>query len=333
MPSEVAIAVNVSADSLLQPVVQAALAGDLRNVIVEITEEATTQPSSAVLSALAGLRSAGAVIAVDDVSTGHAGLVRLSRIRPDIIKLDRSLTAGATRGDEHVAVIETLVDLARRLGSAVLAEGVESTRDLPALTQLGIDYVQGWATGPPTPTWQPVPPDVIDACLQARQSLLRVSAGREQVDVFHRAILALVTCSRRSQFQTALAQATEALSATNIGVSLLNGHNSLHEVAATGNAPDPAEYSLTDYPATAAALREARILEVYIDEPDADPAEVSALRKNDVTSLLLIPLYVERVPLGVLEISRRQARRYSTADIASARRLADHVAQALARLS
>ena len=107
---------------------------------------------------LGELRQRGARVAVDDVSTGYAGLLRLAGLRPHILKIDRSAVTAVTGSTERVAVIEALVSMGRRLGCLLLAEGVESDEDLAALSSLDVDLVQGWAIAPPAAGLEPISP-------------------------------------------------------------------------------------------------------------------------------------------------------------------------------
>ena len=114
---------------------QEALRGSLDGVILEITEQPAADLGR-LADALVGLRRRGARIAIDDVTTGHAGLMRLAELRPDIIKIDRGAVQALSTATEHVAVVEALVSMGRRLNCLVLAEGVESRDDLATALRL-----------------------------------------------------------------------------------------------------------------------------------------------------------------------------------------------------
>src|SRR4051794_29067559 len=156
LPPGVDLAINVSPDALEHPLMQEALRGSLAGVILEITEQPAADLAR-LSAAVTRLRRRGARIAIDDVTTGHAGLTRLAELRPDIIKIDRGAVRAVAEGVEHVGVIEALVSLGRRLEALVLAEGVECLDDLPVLSELDVDLVQGWAIASPAPEFGPVP--------------------------------------------------------------------------------------------------------------------------------------------------------------------------------
>lgn len=337
LPRGVQLAVNVSPDALDDGGVQEALAGDLGGVTVEVTEHPASV-AARFSEHVAELRRRGARVAVDDVSTGYAGLMRLARLRPDIIKLDRGAVTGVATSVEQVAVIEALVSLGRRLGCLVLAEGVESGEDLAAISALDVDLAQGWAIAAPACELEPIAGAVVEACLSARRELLRVArparglvAGGE-VDIHH-VTAALARAAHRVQLDGALVSAAETLGADLIGVSLLGPDDALREIVATGAPIDPGVYRLRDYPATAAALRDAVMLEVHADQPGSDPAERAVLRRYAMASMLLVPLLVDGRPIGVLELSRSRPHRWTGRDVGHARSLAEHVAHAVIRLA
>lgn len=338
LPDSLQLAINVSPDALGHPAVQDALGGDLHGLVIEITEHHSANPSDAT-NQLFELRGRGALLAVDDVSTGYAGLTRLAALNPDIIKLDRNLVTGVRNSRPNIAVIEALVSLARRLGCLVLAEGVETVDDLTALPSLDVDYAQGWAIAPPARQLEPIPTRIVDACRSSREDLLSVGQRRPsetstsaRIAGMHHATAALARSGQPAEFESALAHAADTLGLDSIGVSVLEDGGSMYEIAATGAPLDTATYLLSDYPATATALRDACMIEIHTDRTDTDHAERMLLLRHGMSSLLLVPLIVDQVPLGILELAHRQPHRWTTRDITHARGLAEHVGNTLLRL-
>jgi EAL domain-containing protein (putative c-di-GMP-specific phosphodiesterase class I) len=93
-PAGTFLALNVSPAALLSAEVGAALPDDLDGIVIELTEHEAFDEDGALELALTALRARGARIALDDAGAGYAGLQQLIRIRPDIVKVDRSLVAG-----------------------------------------------------------------------------------------------------------------------------------------------------------------------------------------------------------------------------------------------
>jgi EAL domain-containing protein (putative c-di-GMP-specific phosphodiesterase class I) len=332
LPPGVRLAVNVSPDALSHPSVRAALAGDLSGVIVEVTELPVAD-QTALIDELTALRWRGAAIAVDDASTGYAGLSRLAALRPDIVKLDRALVTGSRGSVERTAVIEAIVSLSQRLGSQVLGEGVESMPDLEALAALNVEYAQGLAIAPPAPALLAPSAIAVATCATVRRKLMRVPAQ----DTVPSEALATVTAAlagsmKQGDLAGALAAAAASLDVDAVGLSILDSDDCLYEIFATGAPVDPCGYALRDYPATRQALETGVILEAHADDPGTDPAEREYLRRHGRATVLTAPLIADGVALGILELIRQRPGRWRAYDVMRARTLADHVAQVLLRM-
>lgn len=127
---------------------QAALAAhavEPRALLLEITEGVLVDGDVA-LRALARIRDLGVRLGLDDFGTGYASINYLDRLALDVVKLDKVFTARIGRGDLVGAGILRFLD---GLAPRIIAEGVESADELPALRQLGCDMVQGYAFARP----------------------------------------------------------------------------------------------------------------------------------------------------------------------------------------
>jgi EAL domain-containing protein (putative c-di-GMP-specific phosphodiesterase class I) len=341
LPEGVKLAVNVSPDVLHHPIVARRWPPDLDGVIVEVTEHRAHRPA-ALQDELAQLRLRGASIAVDDVGTGYAGLLRLAMMRPDYVKMDRTIVAGVRDSDAQCAVLEALVTFSHRMGAAVIGEGVESLADLASLAEFDVDYGQGWAIGRPGRDPAPIRPMVVTACHRARGRLLQrrsndtARPGTNRTATtrgMHAITSAMYNATGLTELHSATAEAAGELGVDIIVLSVLDEDDVLREITSFGHAIDTAGYPLTDYPATANVLRTGRSLEVHVTDAGADAAEVGLLRELDAASLLMMPLSVGERPIGVLELIQRKHRRWTMLDIAHARGLATHLGHALTRIS
>lgn len=146
------VAINLSPASLLDPRSRELLA-DLpaARVLLELSEHDPVDDYDALAAVLEPLRAAGMRLAIDDVGAGYSSLRHILMTSPDVIKLDRSIVAGA--GDDPVlrALVRSLVDFAHGSGASVVAEGVETAHDARALRDAGVDKGQGWWFGRPGP--------------------------------------------------------------------------------------------------------------------------------------------------------------------------------------
>ena len=175
-PAGTFLALNVSPAALLSAEVRAALPEDLTAIVIELTEHEAFDADAALELELSALRLRGARIALDDAGAGYAGLQQLIRIRPDIVKVDRSLVAGVHQDASKLALLEALARFATTTGAAVCAEGVEELAELRALSGLDVTYAQGYALARPGSVWPSIPGDVAAAAAAARAA--RDAAGR-----------------------------------------------------------------------------------------------------------------------------------------------------------
>lgn len=125
-------------------------------VILEITERASLAGGSKLDAELARIRGLGYRLAVDDLGEGYAGLSSLVHLRPDIAKIDMSLVRDVHRAPLKRDIIAALVDMARRSGIVVVAEGIETVDERDTLVDLGCDLLQGYLFAKPGPAF-PVP--------------------------------------------------------------------------------------------------------------------------------------------------------------------------------
>jgi EAL domain-containing protein (putative c-di-GMP-specific phosphodiesterase class I) len=149
-PPDVAIALNVSPATALDPQFCEALLDVADRVVIEITEHAQVDDYDALRDALAPLRERGAQLAIDDVGAGFANLRHILRLAPDIVKLDLSLTQEIARDPAREALASSLVGFAGGVGASIVAEGISSDEDLALLRTLGVDYGQGFHLARPS---------------------------------------------------------------------------------------------------------------------------------------------------------------------------------------
>jgi EAL domain-containing protein (putative c-di-GMP-specific phosphodiesterase class I) len=150
-PEDVALAINVSPVTAIDPRFCELLLDVADRVVIEITEHAQVDDYDTLLLALAPLRERGAKLAIDDVGAGFANLRHILRLAPDIVKLDLSLTQEIARDPARRALATSLVDFADGVGASIVAEGISSDEDLSLLRALGVAYGQGFYLARPSP--------------------------------------------------------------------------------------------------------------------------------------------------------------------------------------
>ncbi len=122
-----------------------------RDVVIEVTESSVMSEAAHALNVLARLRLKGFGLSIDDFGTGYSSLAQLSQIPFTELKIDQSFVTGAVRQPRKRAVVETSLDLARKLQLTVVAEGVETVEEWQMLAELGCQQAQGFLIAPALP--------------------------------------------------------------------------------------------------------------------------------------------------------------------------------------
>ena len=167
---EFEISVNVSARQLQHPEfvdhVEAALeraALPARCLVIEITESVLIETGDAAEARLGTLKSKGIEIALDDFGTGYGSLAYLQRLPVDIVKIDRSFTAGVDSNAADEALLRAIVGLGNALGTRLVAEGIERQSQSEVIQDLGCHSGQGFHYGRPEAAALTTPPAVRSA--------------------------------------------------------------------------------------------------------------------------------------------------------------------------
>ena len=118
---------------------------------LELTESALMSDDETTQRVVAVLREIGVALVVDDFGTGYSSLSYLKRLRPDKLKIDRSFVQDLPGDADDCALTQAILSMARALGIAVVAEGVETAQQRDFLTGHGCAMLQGYMTGRPQP--------------------------------------------------------------------------------------------------------------------------------------------------------------------------------------
>jgi diguanylate cyclase (GGDEF)-like protein len=122
---------------------------DPSTVVLEFSEREPV-PDLALLQRIAAeLRSRGFRIAVDDAGAGHASMRVIAELRPEFIKVDRSLITAIDADRARRALVVALLSFSGHIGARVIAEGIETQREQETLQSLGVQFGQGWLLGRP----------------------------------------------------------------------------------------------------------------------------------------------------------------------------------------
>jgi diguanylate cyclase (GGDEF)-like protein len=122
---------------------------DPATVVLEFSEREPV-PDLALLQRIAAeLRARGFRIAVDDAGAGHASMRVIAELRPEFIKVDRSLITAIDADRARRALVVALLSFSGHIGARVIAEGIETQREQETLQSLGVQFGQGWLLGRP----------------------------------------------------------------------------------------------------------------------------------------------------------------------------------------
>ena len=133
---------------------------------LEITESSFMDDLDAAIAMLRQLQSMGIQLGIDDFGTGYSSLSYLYRLPVDTLKIDRSFVSRMGPHGEDSEIVGTIISLAHNLKLDVIAEGVETAKQLTQLQALGCEYGQGYYFSRPVNA--EAASDLIETCLANR---------------------------------------------------------------------------------------------------------------------------------------------------------------------
>ena len=152
-PNDSLLFVNVSPQWLADPANLAARDWLPDRLVLELSEHDAVEEYEALRDAMLRWKAVGARIAVDDMGSGWSSMRHVIQLRPDFIKIDRSLIDHIDIDRSKRALTCALVAFGREAGCAVIAEGVERREELDALLEADVAYAQGFLLARPAGAW------------------------------------------------------------------------------------------------------------------------------------------------------------------------------------
>jgi EAL domain-containing protein (putative c-di-GMP-specific phosphodiesterase class I) len=147
---DVSISINLSPATLLDPQLPALIEGFEERLIIEITEHQPIDDYDLVNIVRKELGERGVRIAIDDTGAGFASLRHILALKPDLVKLDISITKDVDVDDSRRALAKGLVTFAQEIGATIVAEGIERRGELACMRELGAEFGQGWHIARPS---------------------------------------------------------------------------------------------------------------------------------------------------------------------------------------
>ncbi len=144
------ISINLSAhdvkDNLIRELIRSELTKSAlnNNIEFEITETAYLEDFIDVETFMSELQSIGCSVALDDFGTGYSSLSYLTKLSIQTLKVDRQFIVNMEKSNKDMAVVQTIILLAKSLGLVVCAEGVETKEQFDMLERISCDIYQGY---------------------------------------------------------------------------------------------------------------------------------------------------------------------------------------------
>jgi EAL domain-containing protein (putative c-di-GMP-specific phosphodiesterase class I) len=150
LPEGLYLALNTSPTLLAgHELLELLAAHERRPLVVELTEHQAVEDYFALGRALDDLRAHGIRVAIDDVGSGFSSFRHMTRVNPEILKLDRSLVCGIHDDPVRQSLAAAIVAFAADVGAVVVSEGIESEAELACLRDLAVGHGQGFFLGRP----------------------------------------------------------------------------------------------------------------------------------------------------------------------------------------
>jgi EAL domain-containing protein (putative c-di-GMP-specific phosphodiesterase class I) len=330
------LAVNVSPSALSTEAVKGVLPDDLSDVVIELTEHEVYVGDTLLANSLAQLRERGARIAIDDAGAGYAGLKQVMWVRPDIVKLDLELTRAIHSDPVRMALVESLVRFARRVGATVCAEGIENHDDIEVLANLDVPWGQGYAIGRPAPPWSEVSPPAAETCRTALARAListpggdtpTISAGDRRLEHLS---ARLANARSRDDLTSALDLTAGELHADKVALSQFHPDMGLVEtLAESGEQPEEEYFSVDEYPTTGRVLERQESAQIMVGDPRSDRHEVELMFSLGYRTMLMVPVVLRGESVGIVEAMCHEERPWTRTEMNRARIVANQLASVI----
>ena len=152
------IAINISAKQLIQHDFQEKVLSAIKqygicphHLSLELTENLLVENIEHTIELIRRLKDKNIDCAIDDFGTGYSSLTYIKRIPATVLKIDRSFVTNIDKSKSSTAIANMIISLAKTLDMQVLAEGVETQKELQCLKSLGCYNYQGFYFSKPIP--------------------------------------------------------------------------------------------------------------------------------------------------------------------------------------
>lgn len=116
---------------------------------LEITEDEAMEDLETIIDILTQFKNIGVNISLDDFGTGYSSLNYVNKLPIDKIKIDRSLIMNLEKDNKNMTIIKSIIRMGHSLNIKIIAEGIETEKQLSILKELECDFIQGYLIGKP----------------------------------------------------------------------------------------------------------------------------------------------------------------------------------------
>lgn len=148
---DISVSVNISAAQFARGNLESIIVEELNKsglrpecLELELTEHILFQDDETVLEELGRVKDLGLSLSIDDFGTGYSNLGYLTKLKVDILKIDRSFIMNIHKLPDNFAIVDAIIKMASTLGLSVVAEGVETDKEWATLKDLNCDFGQGY---------------------------------------------------------------------------------------------------------------------------------------------------------------------------------------------
>jgi EAL domain-containing protein (putative c-di-GMP-specific phosphodiesterase class I)/CBS domain-containing protein len=195
LPDDTFLTVNLDPRLVTSPEIADLLttSGHLERLVIEFTKQTVARDVRRMLALLELARELGAVVAMSEAGAGYTSLQNLRTVRPELVKLDRSLVTDIDRDVVRRTMVSMLCEFVGRMDGRMIAEGLEAPGELRACIDLGVPMGQGWLLGRPTDDWSLTVPAAVVEEIRSRPAL------RDPADVVAPLIATIPTTASRDE--------------------------------------------------------------------------------------------------------------------------------------
>lgn len=121
---------------------------------LELTENILMYNAESIIKKMKDLKALGIKLSIDDFGTGYSSYSQLKHFAIDVIKIDKTFVDELPDNADDKAIVNAIIAMSKSLNLTIVAEGVETERQLAYLTQAGCDVIQGYVYSKPMPAFE-----------------------------------------------------------------------------------------------------------------------------------------------------------------------------------